>query len=365
MMQPTKRKTFVNRDTVDLLPFAVMAPATGSGVELDGDDGVLRLGRPTSVHASAQDAGVCFVNDRVRVAPESAGSCSQGEIVQALIRQDDSDGIDNKALIVPGAAVGPAIGSQGLTAGGSAFRFLGFEGCTLEAPSDKQNPKHKFRVGWVTPSYSAAVRFFQAEERRMQQLEPYFGAGLIQDAGRASLAGGDTRPILSSTADFSYRRYRQTAYGTPELPAAEEGDGSATAEPGAVAIRCERDGVFLMGFTASVRTFSGISNIDPLHLALLVERKSFDYPSHATEELRDAETRLFRTDWQQGVYARAEGSISVDEVVPVWHSLGGQTIVSVKAGDIFHVVNVSHNYAVVRYLNVWATSLQANGLAFG
>ncbi|TWT30726.1 hypothetical protein [Blastopirellula retiformator] len=373
-LKPVNTKIFVNRDRYSLLPFAVMVPEVAkSAVELDGESGVLRLARPEA--SPIQDAGLCYLNGPQITGPTLSGSCSQGVIAQALIRQDDSDGVDNKALIVPGALVGPVESSQGLAAGGAAYRFLGFEGCPIDAPVDPQRPKHKFRIGWVAPSFSQSARFFKCEELRHQYVYPYSGAGLVFESNRASLAGGATRPIVSG---FNYRAFdpsispesspdfRSVKWGAPSLPSEVSGDTLTpidASQKGAAQLRCVNAGVFQIGFTASIKPVQAGSDVRGMTFGLLVERSAYKYESGV--DLTDNESGIFRTDYQEGVYVRPENWAWFEEVDSYFYSVSGQTIINANVGDRIHVVNAATGVLEVRYLNVWGHTLPASGLAFG
>ncbi|MFI4875944.1 MAG: hypothetical protein ACIALR_11420 [Blastopirellula sp. JB062] len=356
MSAAERRLPFANQGGRTIPPFAVMAPDQADAVESIDHEGVLRMGPPTQRHVATQDAGWLMTNGPYAIPPNARGSCLQGEIVQALIRQDRAAG--QASLLAPGAALGVQRDSFGLVAGGGAFRFLGYAGCPASDFRDVGRPQDRFRVGWVAPSYASAARYCKTEERRLQRLEPYGGDGLIQDVSRASLAGGGTAPVFSNGIDFVYRVYDETGgetWGAPELPPATDTDGTEVQDKGAVAIRLERAGVYQIGFTASCRAFNLSSSIDPLHLALLVERAGYR-PSAGLDPV-DGDTRLFLSAWQEGVYSRAESAVNPDDDLPYWSSLGGGTIVTVSAGDRLHVVNCGVDHVDVRYLNCWASAI--------
>ncbi|PQO45873.1 hypothetical protein [Blastopirellula marina] len=371
---------FVNRGTREIPPFAVMAPATtapGSyvklgAVETSDDDARLSLAPVDPTHAALQDAAALFVNGPQAVPVRSRGSCVQGGILQALVRQDAADGVDHRAAIRPDVLVGASADSFGLMAGGTAFRFLGFEGCPTTAYRDPAAPEQRFRIGWVTPSYAAAKRFFKTEELRRQYVYPYAGAGLILESNRASLAGGATSPLLSSLLDFDYRvsdsavdssaapDLAQAKWGTPPLPESVDGDTQtaiAAERKGALQLRCKTDGVYQIGFTASIKAVEAGIDVRGMTLGFLVERDQFDYGANRNADLAADESGVFLPAWQEGIYARPENWAQFEEIDSYFTSVSGTTIVAAKQGDRFHVVNAATGVVEIRYLNCWAYAI--------
>ncbi|EAQ81655.1 hypothetical protein [Blastopirellula marina] len=372
--------SFVNRGSQEIPPFAVMSPATIAArsstklgaIETADQDALLRLALVDAPHAAFQDAGLLFVNGPQAVPPGTRGSCSQGAIVQALIRQDASDGVDHRALVRPDSLLGAAADCLGLIAGGTAFRFLGFDGCPTTDYRDRRQPQQRFRVGWVTPSFSAPTRFFKTEERRRQYVYPYAGVGLILESNRASLAGGATRPQLSSVVDFAYRAYdpdvapdaapdfRHVNWGAPALPPARDGDTQAVIaadEKGAMQILCNNDGVYQLGFTASIKAVQAGVDLRGMTLGFLVERNQFDFHAARSVDLAADESGVFLPAWQEGVYTRPENWAQFEEIDSYFVNVSGTTIVAAQKGDRFHVVNAATGVLEIRYLNCWANSL--------
>ncbi|UUO04618.1 hypothetical protein M4951_14590 [Blastopirellula sp. J2-11] len=380
MISAPRWLSFVNRGSQEIPPFAVMSPATIAArsstklgaIETADQDALLRLALVDAPHAAFQDAALLFVNGPQAVPPATRGSCSQGAIVQALIRQDASDGVDHQALVRPDSLLGAAGDCLGLIAGGSAFRFLGFDGCPTTDYRDRRQPQQRFRVGWVTPSFSAPTRYFKTEERRRQYVYPYAGVGLILESNRASLAGGATRPQLSSIVDFAYRTYdaavapegapdySQVNWGTPNLPPSRDGDTQtaiAAAEKGALQILCNNAGVYQLGFTASIKAVQAGVDLRGMTLGFLVERNSFDVGAAHDIDLIDDESGIFLPAWQEGVYTRPENWAQFEEIDSYFVNVSGSTIVAAEKGDRFQLVNAATGVLEIRYLNCWATAL--------
>ncbi|MCC9608511.1 hypothetical protein LOC68_09905 [Blastopirellula sp. JC732] len=371
---------FVNRGTREIPPFAVMAPATISpssslklgAVETADDDACLRLAPVDEAHAQLQDAGLLFVNGPQTVPVRRRGNCVQSGVIQALVRQDESDGIDHRALVRPDVLLGATEDCFALGAGGSAYRFLGFEGCPATEYRDPANLQQRYRIGWVTPSYSAATRYFKTEELRRQYVYPYAGIGLILEENRASLSGGATRPQLSSSVDFAYRAYdaavapggapnfAKVKWGTPPLPASRSGDTQspiAADEKGVMQIECKVDGVYQIGFTASIKAVEAGIDVRGMTLGFLVERQRFDYQASRESDLADDESGIFLSAWQEGIYVRPENWAQFEEIDSYFTTVSGTTIVAAQRGDRFHIINAATGVLEIRYLNCWASGL--------
>lgn len=371
---------FINRGTREIPPFAVMAPATtaaGSHVKLGAieardQDACLSLAAVDAPHAALQDAAALFVNGPQAVPVRTRGSCVQGGILQALVRQDNVDGVDHRARVLPDVLLGASADSFGLIAGGTAFRFLGFEACPQTAYRDPANPAQRFRIGWVTPSYAAPGRFFKTEELRRQFVYPYAGAGLITENNRASLAGGRTPPLLSSTLDFDYRVYDKATdsaaapnlsaanWGTPPLPADVDGDTQtaiAAERKGALQLRCKAAGVYQIGFTASIKAVEAGVDVRGMTLGLLVERAKFDFAANRNADLADGSSGIFLPAWQEGIYARPENWAQFEEIDSYFVNVSGTTIVTAEPEDRFHIVNAATGVLEIRYLNCWACAI--------
>ncbi|TWT34685.1 hypothetical protein [Blastopirellula retiformator] len=372
---------FVNRGWREIPPFGVMAPATidprssfkMSAVEKRDDDAALSLAPVDAAHAEMQDAALLFVNGPQAVPARKRGTCVQAGVLQALVRQDDGGEIDHRQQVRPEVLLGPTDGSFALGAGGSAYRFLGFAGCPPIEYRDPSNPQQKFRVGWVTPAYASTPCYFKTEELRRQLVYPYAGAGLILETNRASLAGGATQPLLSSSGHFAYRAYDETIapsglpdlakvkWGTPALPAAKPGDTEtpiAAADKGAMQLECRAGGVYQIGFTASIKAVQAGVDVRGMTLGLLVERSGFDFAKNRETDLAADESGIFRLDWQEGIYVRPENWAQFEEIDSYFTTVSGTTIVSIEQGDRLHVVNAATGVLEIRYLNCWASEVR-------
>lgn len=372
---------FVNRGAREIPPFAVMAPATispGSSLKLGAietadQDACLSLAPVDAPHAQLQDAALLFVNGPQAVPVRRRGNCVQSGVIQALVRQDDGDGIDHRTLVRPDVLLGAAEDSFALGAGGSAYRFLGFHGCPATEYRDPANLHQRFRIGWVTPSYTSATRYFKTEELRRQYVYPYAGAGLILEQNRASLGGGATQPRLSSSVDFAYRAYdagvapggapnfAKVKWGLPPLPASRGGDTQtpiAASEKGVMQLECRAEGAYQIGFTASIKAVEAGVDLRGMTLGFLVERQRFDHQAKRELDLSADESGVFLPEWQEGIYVRPENWAQFEEIDSYFTTVSGTTIVFVERGDRFHVVNAATGVLEIRYLNCWASSLQ-------